>query len=89
MRQTIGDLLPQKHTAEKIKQRIESRVFDWPNDTKKQEKAGSFKSLTVEINSFSHEGKESNSLREIFFDLQRGDICVCEGERWKWKNHHF
>lgn len=87
--QTIGDLLPQKHTAEKIKQRIESRVFDWPNDTKKQEKAGSFKSLTVEINSFSHEGKESNSLREIFFDLQRGDICICKGKSGSGKTTIF
>lgn len=86
--QTIGELMPQKHTAQRIKERIQYIAAEKQQAAKKN-KAGNFERLKIDIDSYGYESERNTILENFSFELIKGDICLLKGESGAGKTTVF
>lgn len=86
--QAIGELLPQKHTAEKIQGRIQ-RIVEEKQQSAKKNSAGEFKRLSINIHSYGYESSENSIIENLSFELEKGDVCILRGQSGTGKTTVF
>lgn len=86
--QAIGELMPQKHTAEKIQERIQHIISEIQQPTKKK-REGKFDALEINIYSYGYEPEGNALLENVFAVLKKGDVCLLKGKSGTGKTTLF
>lgn len=86
--QSIGDLLPKKHETNETYKRIKKVISKRNTNSSIEVNPEKFKKLSINIRGYKFK-KENIILKNVCFDIKKGDLCIIKGKSGSGKSTLF